>query len=92
MSARQRPVAWSGGVNVRCLHAPGNWRAVMIIGDGPAARREATRRNRGATKAIASPPLALPLHPDEHRSEYPVLLAVDQELGEDADPGIPQQS
>jgi len=54
----------------------------MIIGDGPAARREATRRNRGATKAIASPPLALPLHPDEHRSEYPVLLAVDQELGE----------
>jgi hypothetical protein len=27
-------------------------------------------------------PLGLPQHPDEHRSERPVLLAVDQELGE----------
>jgi hypothetical protein len=30
------------------------------------------------------PPLALSQHPDQHRSERPVLLAVDQQLGEDA--------
>jgi hypothetical protein len=28
--------------------------------------------------------LGLPQHPDEHRPERPVLLAVDQELGEGA--------
>jgi hypothetical protein len=33
-------------------------------------------------------PLGLPQHPDEHRPERPVLLAVDQELGEDAALGI----
>ena len=33
--------------------------------------------------ALASP-LGLPQHPDEHRPERPVLLAVDQELGEGA--------
>jgi hypothetical protein len=27
-------------------------------------------------------PLRLPEHPDEHRSQRPVLLAVDQQLGE----------
>ena len=32
----------------------------------------------------ASVPLSLPQHPDEHRSERPVLLAVDQQLGEGA--------
>jgi hypothetical protein len=29
-------------------------------------------------------PLSLPQHPDEHRSEHPVLLTVDQQLGEGA--------
>jgi hypothetical protein len=35
---------------------------------------------------MAEPKLAfgLPQHPDEHRSKRPVLLAVDQELGEGA--------
>jgi hypothetical protein len=28
--------------------------------------------------------VGLPQHPDEHRPEYPVLLAVDQQLGEGA--------
>jgi len=28
--------------------------------------------------------VSLPQHPDEHRSEGPVLLAVDEELGEGA--------
>ena len=28
----------------------------------------------------------------QHRPECPILLAVDQELGDDADLGIPQQS
>jgi hypothetical protein len=45
----------------------------------------------------ASPPrrdselsaLCLPQHPDEHRPERPVLLAVDQELGERARLGVP---
>jgi len=34
--------------------------------------------------------LALPQHPDQHRSERPVLLAVDQELGEGAGGGVPE--
>ena len=32
--------------------------------------------------------VGLPQHPDEHRSEGPVLLAVDQELGERAALGV----
>jgi hypothetical protein len=32
-------------------------------------------------------PLHLPQHPDEHRPQRPVLLAVDQELGEGASRG-----
>ena len=32
---------------------------------------------------------SLPQHPDEHRPERPVLLAVDQQLGERARPGVP---
>ena len=37
-----------------------------------------------AGSALAPRTLALSQHPDEHRSERPVLLAVDQELGEGA--------
>jgi hypothetical protein len=33
-------------------------------------------------------PLALPQHPDEHRPQRPVLLAVDQELREGATLGV----
>jgi hypothetical protein len=33
--------------------------------------------------------LSLPQHPDEHRSERPVLLAVDQQLGERPRLGVP---
>ena len=33
--------------------------------------------------------VALPQHPDEHRPERPVLLAVDQELGERPRLGVP---
>ena len=35
-----------------------------------------------------APPLVLRQHPDEHRWELPVLLAVDQELGEGAGRGV----
>jgi hypothetical protein len=35
--------------------------------------------------------LALPQHADEHRSERPVLLAVDQELGEGAALRVPPE-
>ena len=31
----------------------------------------------------------LPQHPDEHRPERPVFLAVDQQLGERPRPGVP---
>jgi hypothetical protein len=36
-------------------------------------------------------PLSLPQHPDEHRSERPVLLAVDQEFGEGASLRVPPE-
>src|SRR5215207_2747308 len=35
--------------------------------------------------------LVLPQHPDEHRPERPVLLAVDQQLGEGARLGVPPE-
>jgi hypothetical protein len=35
-----------------------------------------------ALDAPLAPPLALPPHPDEHRPKRPVLLAVDQQLGD----------
>ena len=43
---------------------------------------------------MAEPKLAfgLPQHPDEHRPERPILLAVDQQLGEGARFGFPQNS
>lgn len=34
-------------------------------------------------------PVALPQHPDEHCPQRPVLLAVDQKLGEGAGRGVP---
>jgi hypothetical protein len=37
----------------------------------------------GRSNALAFP-LGLPQHPDEHRAERPVLLAVDQQFGEGA--------
>ena len=46
-------------------------------------RRESTAsRWRRSSAKSELPPLGLPQHPDEHRPERPVLLAVDQELGE----------
>ena len=42
-------------------------------------------RAGGATPrpfAFSAMPVGLPQHPDEHRPKDPVLLAVDQELGE----------
>jgi hypothetical protein len=38
----------------------------------------------GASTGISILELGLPQHPDEHGPERPVLLAVDQELGEGA--------
>jgi len=38
----------------------------------------------GASTGISILELGLPKHPDEHGPERPVLLAVDQELGEGA--------
>ena len=35
--------------------------------------------------------VGLPQHPDEHRPQRPVLLAVDQELGEGATLGVPPE-
>ena len=32
----------------------------------------------------------LPQHADQHRPEHPILLAVDQQLGEGAGVGVPQ--
>ena len=37
-------------------------------------------------------PVGFAQHPDEHRSQYPILLAVDQELGEGAALRVPQKS
>jgi hypothetical protein len=37
-------------------------------------------------------PLALPQHPDQHRPERPVLLAVDQQLGEGMRLRVPPNS
>jgi len=42
------------------------------------------RRDAKAPKARADLVLLLPQHPDEHSAERPILLAVDQELGEGA--------
>ena len=36
------------------------------------------------SRCALAPSIGLPQHPDEHRSDCPVLLAVDQELGEGA--------
>jgi hypothetical protein len=36
------------------------------------------------TRAASLRPLGLPQHPDQHRPERPILLALDQELGEGA--------
>jgi hypothetical protein len=41
-------------------------------------------RNARNFSVGAGLPLALPQHPDQHRPERPILLAVDQELGEGA--------
>ena len=43
------------------------------------------RRCAGTSAGYAlTTPSSLPQHPDEHRPEHPVLLAVDQELGQGA--------
>ena len=34
--------------------------------------------------SYAAPTTQVPQHPDEHRPQRPILLAVDQQLGEDA--------
>ena len=47
------------------------------------ARPPARRAGEGSRCALA-PSIGLPQHPDEHRPERPVLLAVNQELGEGA--------
>ena len=46
-------------------------------------RSRAARSKEGELGAVRLA-VAFPQHPDEHRSERPILLAVDQELGEGA--------
>ena len=45
--------------------------------------RDGCRRGRGV-RLVALRAIALPQHPDQHRSQHPVLLLVDQQLGEGA--------
>ena len=45
------------------------------------AERPQTRRD---PEAADLPAVALPQHSDQHRPEYPVLLAVDQQIGDGA--------
>jgi hypothetical protein len=48
--------------------------------------------HRRLAQCAVSVPLSLPQHPNRHRAKRLVLLAVDQELGERAAPGVPQNS
>jgi len=52
-----------------------------LMGTSSAAEPLSPKETLGET-AILGSALGLPQHPDQHRSERPVLLAVDQELGE----------
>jgi hypothetical protein len=45
---------------------------------------------RAPVRCALAAPVALPQHADEHRPERPVLLAVDQELGEGPRLRVPQ--
>src|SRR5919106_1350646 len=46
--------------------------------------RAKSKEPEGLVIRVARLPLRLPQHPDEHRSKRPILLAVDQKLGEGA--------
>jgi len=55
----------------------------------PRARPLARRAARAPGGLIGPGSARLPQHPDEHRPERPVLLAVDQEFGEGAGGVVP---
>src|SRR4029453_7139518 len=46
--------------------------------------RSLLRHSRSGCRGLGVVSVSLPQHPDEHRSEGPVLLPVDQEFGEGA--------
>jgi hypothetical protein len=52
------------------------WGANALIGQASIRRR--ARRAVRVPRCALAPPIGVPQHPDEPRSERPVLLAVDQ--------------
>jgi hypothetical protein len=64
----------------------------QAVQKGQVGRDEVRRLTRRWLSMPLAPALGLPEHPDQHRPERPVLLAVDQELGEGyAGLGVPQE-
>jgi hypothetical protein len=57
----------------------------------PAATLDPARRSARARGAPSVSPIRLPQHPNQHRSQRPILLAVDQQLGEGATLGVPPE-
>jgi hypothetical protein len=62
------------------------------LGDGRDPRKDYFNCEPLETEAPPLSPLMLSQHPDQHRPKRPVLLAVDQELGESAAFRVPQNS
>jgi hypothetical protein len=59
---------------------------------GPERERRLGHRRCVGALCQSSPLLVFAEHPDEHRPEHPILLAVDQELPEGSAPSAPKQS
>jgi hypothetical protein len=71
-------------------HAPPVGRATSGGNDSPF--RGLLRHSRSGCRGLGVVSVSLPQHPDEHRPERPVLLAVDQQLGEGATLRVAQNS